>query len=137
MHNALLSWLSSSETTLQQGTKTLRPAFVPDPGHLVVEIDYTQFELRAAAFIARCEPMIEAYQRGDDLHRLMAAQITGKRPEDVTPDERQRAKASNFGLLYMQTPEGFQTYAETGYRVVPTPEQAHETRYEEHTAELQ
>src|SRR3546814_14117526 len=71
--------------------------------------------------------MIEAYQRGDDLHRLMAAQITGKRPEDVTPDERQRAKASNFGLLYMQTPEGFQTYAETAYGVVLTLEQAYES----------
>src|SRR3546814_15143458 len=69
--------------------------------------------------------MIEAYQRGDDLHRLMAAQITGKRPEDVTPDERQRAKASNFGLLYMQTPAGFQTYAETASGVVLPLEQAY------------
>lgn len=119
--------LSSSEPNLQQVTKTLKPAFVPDPGHLVVEIDYSQIELRAAAFIARCEPMIEAYQRGDDLHRLMAAQITGKAPADVTPDERQRAKASNFGLLYMQTPEGFQTYAETAYGVLLTLEQAYES----------
>lgn len=119
--------LSSSEPNLQQVTKTLKPAFVPDPGHLVVEIDYSQIELRAAAFIARCEPMIEAYQRGDDLHRLMAAQITGKDPADVTPDERQRAKASNFGLLYMQTPEGFQTYAETAYGVLLTLEQAYES----------
>ena len=119
--------LSSSEPNLQQVTKTLKPAFVPDPGMLVVEIDYSQIELRAAAFIARCEPMIEAYQRGDDLHRLMAAQITKKDPADVTPDERQRAKASNFGLLYMQTPEGFQTYAETAYGVVLTLEEAYES----------
>jgi DNA polymerase I-like protein with 3'-5' exonuclease and polymerase domains len=119
--------LSSSEPNLQQVTKTLKPAFVPDPGMLVVEIDYSQIELRAAAFIARCEPMIEAYQRGDDLHRLMAAQITKKDPADVTPDERQRAKASNFGLLYMQSPEGFQTYAETAYGVVLTLEQAYES----------
>lgn len=119
--------LSSSEPNLQQVTKTLKPAFVPDPGMLVVEIDYSQIELRAAAFIARCEPMIEAYQRGDDLHRLMAAQITGKAAADVTPDERQRAKASNFGLLYMQTPEGFQTYAETAYGVLLTLEQAYES----------
>lgn len=119
--------LSSSEPNLQQVTKSLKPAFVPDPGMLVVEIDYSQIELRAAAFIARCEPMIEAYQRGDDLHRLMAAQITGKAPADVTPDERQRAKASNFGLLYMQTPEGFQTYAETAYGVLLTLEQAYES----------
>src|SRR3546814_17050006 len=89
--------LSSSEPNLQQVTKTLKPAFVPDPGHLVVEIDYSQIELRAAAFIARCEPMIEAYQRGDDLHRLMAAQITGKRTEDVPQDKRQRATAATSG----------------------------------------
>src|SRR3546814_16328974 len=57
----------------------------------------------------------------------MAAQITGKDPVDVTADERQRAKASNFGLLYMQTPEGFQTYAETAYGVVLTLEQAYES----------
>lgn len=119
--------LSSSDPNLQQVTKSLKPAFVPDPGHLVVEIDYSQIELRAAAFIARCQPMIEAYRRGDDLHRLMAAQITGKDPADVTPDERQRAKASNFGLLYMQSPEGFQTYAETAYGVVLTLEQAYES----------
>src|SRR3546814_8080774 len=85
---------------------------------LVVELDYSQIELRVAAFIARSQPMLDAYARGDDLHRLMAAQITGKDPVDVTADERQRAKASNFGLLYMQTPEGFQ-------------------RSEEHTSELQ
>src|SRR3546814_15828226 len=71
--------------------------------------------------------MLDAYARGDDLHRLMAAQITGKDPVDVTADERQRAKASNFGLLYMQTPEGFQTYAETAYGVVLTLEQAYES----------
>lgn len=119
--------LSSSEPNLQQVTKKLKPAFVPDPGMLVVELDYSQIELRVAAFIARCQPMLDAYQRGDDLHRLMAAQITGKDPADITPDERQRAKASNFGLLYMQTPEGFQTYAETAYGVLLTLEQAYES----------
>ena len=119
--------LSSSEPNLQQVTKKLKPAFVPDPGMLVVELDYSQIELRVAAFIARSQPMLDAYARGDDLHRLMAAQITGKDPVDVTADERQRAKASNFGLLYMQTPEGFQTYAETAYGVVLTLEQAYES----------
>lgn len=119
--------LSSSDPNLQQVTKALKPAFVPDPGMLVVELDYSQIELRVAAFIARCQPMIDAYVRGDDLHRLMAAQVTGKDPDDVTPEERQRGKAANFGLLYMQTPEGFQTYAETAYGVMLTLEQAYES----------
>lgn len=119
--------LSSSEPNLQQVTKGLKPAFVPSPGYLIVEADYSQIELRAAAFIARCEPMIQAYQRGDDLHRLMAAQITGKHPDDITKQERQQAKAANFGLLYGQSPMGFLNYAEASYGVVLTPEEAQQT----------
>lgn len=125
--------LSSSEPNMQQVTKTLKPAYVPRDGFLLAEIDYSQIELRAAAFVARCAPMIEAYQRGDDLHRLMARTILQYREdqqagmedrparlitvEDVTAKERQEAKAANFGLLYLQSPMGFQTYAETVYGV--------------------
>lgn len=119
--------LSSSDPNLQQVTKELKPAFVPSPGYLIVEADYSQIELRAAAFIARCEPMIKAYQQGQDLHRLMAAQITGRRPDDITKQERQQAKAANFGLLYGQSPMGFLNYAEASYGVVLTPEEAQQT----------
>lgn len=119
--------LSSSEPNLQQVTKDLKSAYVPTPGYLIVEADYSQIELRAAAFIARCRPMIEAYQRGDDLHRLMAAQITGKPISEITKGERQQAKAANFGLLYGQSPMGFLNYAEASYGVVLTPEEAQQT----------
>nr|DAS90752.1 MAG TPA: DNA polymerase [Caudoviricetes sp.] len=95
----------------------LKPAFIPRPGHVLLDLDYSQVELRVAAFISRSQPMIEAFQRGDDLHRLLAAKIAGKAPEDVTSLERKRAKAGNFGLLYGMSPGGFQSYAATAYDV--------------------
>ena len=109
--------LSSSNPNVQQISSRLKPAFIPRPGHVLLDLDYSQVELRVAAFISRSQPMIEAFQRGDDLHRLLAAKIAGKAPEDVTSLERKRAKAGNFGLLYGMSPGGFQTYAATAYDV--------------------
>lgn len=85
--------LSSSGPNMQQVTKSLKPAFIPSPGHYFAELDYSQIELRVAAYVARCEPMLEAYRREDDLHTLMAARISGKSPQDVTKAERQAGKA--------------------------------------------
>lgn len=109
--------LSSSNPNVQQISARLKPAFIPRPGHVLLDLDYSQVELRVAAFISRSQPMIEAFQRGDDLHRLLAAKIAGKKPEDVTSLERKRAKAGNFGLLYGMSPGGFQSYAATAYDV--------------------
>lgn len=109
--------LSSSNPNVQQISARLKPAFIPRPGHVLLDLDYSQVELRVAAFISRSQPMIEAFQRGDDLHRLLAAKIAGKAPEDVTSLERKRAKAGNFGLLYGMSPGGFQAYAATAYDV--------------------
>ena len=109
--------LSSSNPNVQQISARLKPAFIPRPGHVLLDLDYSQVELRVAAFISRSQPMIEAFQRGDDLHRLLAAKIAGKAPEDVTSLERKRAKAGNFGLLYGMSPGGFQSYAATAYDV--------------------
>lgn len=109
--------LSSSNPNVQQISSRLKPAFIPRPGHVLLDLDYSQVELRVAAFISRSAPMIEAFQRGDDLHRLLAAKIAGKDPEDVTSLERKRAKAGNFGLLYGMSPGGFQAYAATAYDV--------------------
>lgn len=109
--------LSSSNPNVQQISSRLKPAFIPRPGHVLLDLDYSQVELRVAAFISRSAPMIEAFQRGDDLHRLLAAKIAGKAPEDVTNLERKRAKAGNFGLLYGMSPGGFQSYAATAYDV--------------------
>lgn len=109
--------LSSSNPNVQQISARLKPAFIPRPGHVLLDLDYSQVELRVAAFISRSQPMIEAFQRGDDLHRLLAAKIAGKASEEVTSMERKRAKAGNFGLLYGMSPGGFQAYAATAYDV--------------------
>lgn len=109
--------LSSSNPNVQQISARLKPAFIPRPGHVLLDLDYSQVELRVAAFVSRSTPMIEAFQRGDDLHRLLAAKIAGKAPEEVTSLERKRAKAGNFGLLYGMSPGGFQSYAATAYDV--------------------
>lgn len=117
--------LSSSDPNLQQVTAALKPAFIPRPGYFFVELDYSQIELRVAAFISRCIPMIEAFRRGDDLHKLLALRITGKATLlDVTPGERQAGKSANFGLLYGMSPYGFQIYAETVYGVSFTVDEA-------------
>lgn len=116
--------LSCADPNLQQVSKVLKPAFLPSPGYYIAELDYSQIELRAAAFIARCLPMIEAFRRGEDLHTLLAARITGKDPEDVTPPERQAGKSANFGLLYLMGAEGFREYAEDVYGVQFTVEEA-------------
>ena len=110
--------LSSSDPNIQQVTKSLKPAFVPKySGNVIAELDFSQIELRVAAFISRCEPMLEAFRQGQDLHRLFGARLTGKAPEDVTDGERKAAKAGNFGLLYMMSANGFQRYAEDVYDV--------------------
>lgn len=125
--------LSSSGPNMQQVTKALRPAFVPSPGHYIVDLDYSQIELRVAAYISRSVPMIEAFKRGDDLHTIIAAQINGKPMEEVTPEERQAGKAANFGLLYGMGAVGFQAYADTVYGVQFTEQEAlkvHRTFFE-------
>lgn len=114
--------LSSSNPNMQQVTKSLRPAFVPSEGYYLVDLDYSQIELRVAAFISGSVPMIEAFQRGDDLHTLLAKEITKK--VSVTPEERQAGKSANFGLLYGMGPSGFREYAEDVYDVTVTEERA-------------
>lgn len=125
--------LSSDSPNMQQITKPLRPAFLPRPGYVIADFDYSQIELRVAAFIGRIAPMIEAFQRGDDLHRMLAARITGKRAEEVTDGERNVSKPANFGLLYGLNAFGFREYAETVYDVSFTMEEAekiHRTFFE-------
>jgi DNA polymerase I len=121
--------LSSSNPNIQQVSADLRPAWIASrPDRYIAEVDLSQIELRVAAFIARVEPVIEAYQRGDDLHTLMAAALIGKPVAEVTSAERKHAKAANFGLLYGQGVEGFRDYAENNYDVILTMEEAEDTR---------
>ena len=93
---------SCSGPNLQQipRDKRFRALFVPDPGNVLVVADYSSMELRAAAHISGDLAMTEAFERGDDLHRITAARMSGKDPADVTDEERSAAKRVNFGAIY-------------------------------------
>ena len=98
--------LSSTEPNLQNipirmdlGAE-IRKMFVPKPGFVLVDADYSQIELRVLAHIARDAAMQEAFIRGVDIHTATAAQVFGVDVEDVTPLQRRHAKAVNFGIVY-------------------------------------
>ena len=109
---------SCREPNLQNIAKgPLRGCFVAAPGRRIICADYSQIELRIAAAITGEDKMLEAYRDGRDLHRLTAANTLGKAEEDVTSDDRQLAKAVNFGLLFGQGAPGLQRYAESKYGI--------------------
>ena len=109
---------SSKSPNLQNiGRGKLRHCFVPDEGNRLVVADYSQVELRVAAVIANEERMIEAYKNGEDLHRQTASIVLGKTSADITKEDRQLAKAVNFGLLYGQSAKGLVAYAKKAYGV--------------------
>jgi len=116
--------MSCGNPNLQQVPHVLRPYFKAPEGRKLVIADYSQIELRVAAEIANCKPMIEAFEKGDDLHRKTAALILGKPADQVTKEERQIAKAANFGLIYGMTSQGLQARAKTAYGLDMTDEQA-------------
>jgi DNA polymerase I-like protein with 3'-5' exonuclease and polymerase domains len=107
--------MSCKEPNLQQVPRPLRKYFKASSGHCLVIADYSQIELRIVAELAGEKIMLEAYRNGGDLHTLTAQMITGK--SSITKDERQVAKACNFGLIYGMGGKGLQTYAKTSYGV--------------------
>jgi DNA polymerase-1 len=78
----------------------IREAFVPAEGCVLVSADYSQVELRILAHFSGDESLIQAFREGEDIHRRTWAEVTGKAPSQVTGDERARAKAVNFGIIY-------------------------------------
>jgi len=99
--------LSSSNPNLQnipirtELGRSIRKAFVAkDQRWIILAADYSQIELRLLALMSRDEVLLKAFREGMDIHRQTAAGITGKSPEDVSLEERRRAKVINFGLLY-------------------------------------
>lgn len=105
-----------------------RACFIAPPGRRLVVADYSQIELRVAADMTRDMRMTEAYRSGEDLHRLTASLVLGKPINSVTGQERQSAKAVNFGLIYSMGAAGLQQYALQSYGVAMTLEQAQEFR---------
>ena len=98
--------LSCSDPNLQnlpirtERGKLIREAVIPDEGCLFLSADYSQIELRLLAHLSGDEALIQAFLNGQDIHAATAARIFHKRVEEVTKDERRRAKTANFGIIY-------------------------------------
>ncbi len=80
--------------------REIRKAFIPADGNVFFSADYSQIELRLVADFSGDEIMLHAFEHGDDIHAITAAKIYHKPLEEVTPDERRKAKTANFGILY-------------------------------------
>jgi len=106
----------------------IRGLFGAPPGRTFVEADFSQVELRLAAFCARERNMLHLYAQGVDIHLATAARTTGKPLSQVTKDERKKAKPVNFGFLYGMSWGKFLETAWTNYGVRFTPEEAQATR---------
>ena len=98
--------LSSSDPNLQnipvrgEDGKEIRKAFVPEEGCKFFSADYSQIELRVMAHLSGDKNMIEAFREGYDIHAATAAKIYKKPIEEVSRDERTKAKRANFGIIY-------------------------------------
>src|SRR5690606_2631010 len=76
------------------------------PGHVLLGADYSQVELRLLAHFSGDKTMLEAFNNGEDIHRQTASEVMGIALADVTSEDRSRAKAVNFGLMYGQSSFG-------------------------------
>ena len=98
--------LSSSNPNLQnipirnEDGKEIRKAFIPEDGCEFFSADYSQIELRIMAHLSGDKNMIEAFREGDDIHAATAAKVYKIAIEDVTREQRSKAKTANFGIIY-------------------------------------
>lgn len=98
--------LSSTDPNLQnipirnEEGRRIRQAFVAPHGYKIMAVDYSQIELRIMAHLSGDKALLDAFQQGKDIHAATAAEIIGVDIEQVTSEQRRRAKAVNFGLIY-------------------------------------
>ncbi|WP_064601554.1 DNA polymerase I [Photobacterium sp. J15] len=98
--------LSSSDPNLQnipvrnEEGRRIRQAFIAPTGYKVLAVDYSQIELRIMAHLSGDKALVDAFKHGKDIHAATAAEILGLPIESVTSEQRRRAKAINFGLIY-------------------------------------
>ena len=98
--------LSSSNPNLQnipvrgENGREIRKAFIPEEGQIFFSADYSQIELRLMAHLSGDTHLIEAFNNGEDIHAATAARIFKKPLEEVSRDERRKAKTANFGIIY-------------------------------------
>lgn len=95
--------------------RQIRDAFVPAPGNVFVNADYSQFELRLAAVMAGEKQMIEDFNTDVDIHAKTAAEVYNVPINEVTPTQRRRAKVVNFGVLYGMSQHGLAAAANMSY----------------------
>ncbi len=118
--------LSSSDPNLQNipvrddDGKEIRKCFVPDEGCLFFSADYSQIELRIMAHLSGDENMTEAFKNGQDIHAATAAKIWHERPENVSAEQRKKAKQANFGIIYGITTYGLAQRMEISNREART-----------------
>ncbi len=110
--------IASSEPNLQnipirsELGRQVRQAFVAGPGQALLSVDYSQIELRIVAHMAGDEAMLNAFRQGQDIHAATAAAILGLPIEQVSKDQRRRAKGVNFGLIYGMSAFGLTRYTD-------------------------
>ena len=98
--------LSSTEPNLQnipirtEEGRRIRQAFIAPAGKKILAIDYSQIELRIMAHLSQDKALLDAFAQGRDIHRATAAEVFGVGLDEVTTEQRRRAKAVNFGLIY-------------------------------------
>ena len=98
--------LASNDPNLQnipirtEEGRRIRACFIAPPGHAIVSADYSQIELRIMAHLSGDERLLEAFARGEDVHRATAAEVFGVAPQEVSNTQRRYAKVINFGLIY-------------------------------------
>ena len=99
--------LSSNQPNLQnipirtERGQQVRKAFIPrDENHVLLAADYSQIELRIIAALSQDPAMVEAFQKGEDIHAATAAKVFGVALENVTREQRSNAKTVNFGIVY-------------------------------------
>ena len=106
----------------------MRACFVADPKKVLVIADYSQVELRVAAFLAKEEAMLAAFRSGEDIHSLTAGKLAGKNHKAVSEEERKLAKAVNFGLLYGMSARGLAEYGRISFGLKLEEKEAREFR---------
>lgn len=80
--------------------REIRKSFIAEKGYKLVAFDYSQIELRIAAFLSGDKKLIEIFKKGEDVHTAVACEVFGVEPKDVTKEMRAKAKVINFGVMY-------------------------------------
>lgn len=109
---AVTGRLASSDPNLQnipirtEEGRRIRAAFIAPRDHVIVSADYSQIELRIMAHLSGDRRLLDAFAKGEDVHRATAAEVFGVDPGEVTNEQRRYAKVINFGLIYGMSAHG-------------------------------